>query len=499
MLKYLLRRILLFIPTLIIISLIAFVISVSAPGDPVATMLTVAESDELYSGKSDVHRQQVQFWKHRLGLDLPVFYVSVTPLSFPDTLYKIYDEKEREAFKSFLYQNGNRERIQQYRIALLKLESVSGKLNLTEEDATMYPADKISIAYNETQYLLRTLMTSSDHRSIESKLNELEKWYSDYDFLSRHNELLSEVRQSYESMRSHPLRWKNLVPTLHFYGNNQYHRWLFGDGHWLTGKGSTYSKGLIRGDFGISFLNGRPIGRVIWERIGWSLLLTLISVVLAYLISLPVGIRAATHHGSLFDRGTSVFLFLLHSMPAFWVATLLLITFANPDLFPWFPASGVKPVTGYPVDASFFEKIKITLPYLILPIIAYTYSSLAFLSRLTRVTMLEVIHQDYIKTARAKGLSEKKVIYLHGLRNALLPIITVFANILPAAIGGSVILESIFTIPGMGLETYNAIHTQDYPMIVGVFTLTGILTLIGYLLADIFYAWADPRISFSKS
>jgi peptide/nickel transport system permease protein len=163
-------------------------------------------------------------------------------------------------------------------------------------------------------------------------------------------------------------------------------------------------------------------------------------------------------------------------MPSFWVATMLLILFANPDALNWFPASGVKPVTGYPNDISFIEKFRLSFPYLILPIIAYTYSSLAFLSRLTRVSVLEILHQEYIKTARAKGLSECVVIYKHAFRNALLPLITVFANILPAAIGGSVILESVFTIPGMGYASYFAIQSQDYPVIIGVFTLTGVLT-----------------------
>ena len=135
---------------------------------------------------------------------------------------------------------------------------------------------------------------------------------------------------------------------------------------------------------------------------------------------------------------------------------------------------------------------------MVLPLIAYTYSSLAFLSRLMRVSMLETVHQDYIRTARAKGLSEYQVIYKHALRNALLPIITVFANVFPAAIGGSVILETIFTIPGMGLETYQAIQTQNYPVVIGVFTLTGLLTLIGYLVADVLYAYTDPRISLVK-
>jgi peptide/nickel transport system permease protein len=235
---------------------------------------------------------------------------------------------------------------------------------------------------------------------------------------------------------------------------------------------------------------------VIYSKIGWSLFFTLLSVILAYFVSIPMGVKAAANRGSKFDKGSSIVLFMLYSMPSFWLATLLLMTFANPDVFHIFPASGIKPAAGYPDGASIFEKIKITLPYIILPAICYTYSSFAFLSRTMRVSMIEVIGQDYIRTARAKGLPENKVIWKHAFRNSLLPIITVFANIFPAAIGGSVILESIFTIPGMGSETIFAIQNNNYPMIIAVLTITGFLTLVGYLISDILYALVDPRISY---
>ncbi|MFI5220334.1 MAG: ABC transporter permease, partial [Bacteroidia bacterium] len=268
-------------------------------------------------------------------------------------------------------------------------------------------------------------------------------------------------------------------------------RWLFGD--------EIYSKGILRGDFGISYVTKQPVSQVIGEKIFWSLFLTLISVIIAYCVSIPVGIKSAAKKDSAFDRISSIILFALYSLPVFWVATLLLMTFANTDVLNIFPASGVKPTGGYPDSASWLEKIKLTLPYLVLPTICYTYSSFAFLSRTMRVTMLEEINRDYIRTARAKGLSESKVIYKHALRNALFPLITVFANVFPAMIGGSIIIETIFTIPGMGFETVSAIHNQNYPMIIAIFTITGILTLIGYFISDILYAVADPRISFSTS
>lgn len=277
---------------------------------------------------------------------------------------------------------------------------------------------------------------------------------------------------------------------------NQYDRWLFGDGDRLTGNGSQFSKGLIRGDFGTSYVTKQPISDVIFSKIGWSLFFAMLSVVLAYLVSIPIGVRAAAKRGSRFDKASSIVLFMLYSMPSFWLATLLLMTFANPDVMHLFPASGVKPAIGYPDGAGIFMKMKLSLPYIILPAICYTYSSFAFLSRTMRVSMIEIVGQDFIRTARAKGLSEKVVIWKHAFRNSLLPIITVFANIFPAAIGGSVILETIFTIPGMGSEAIFAIQNNNYPMIIAVLTITGFLTLVGYLISDILYALVDPRISY---
>ncbi len=498
MLKYLLKRILFFIPTLIIISFLAFMIAVNAPGDPVSRLMASTESGNMLSGKSEVQIQQEKLWRHRLGLDLPLFYFSVTPSSFPDTLYKIYDRSEREAVKSLLMQTGNRNDVEAFHQSLKYLAQKLEHIYLNTDELNSYSKNDVTSATNQARYISSLLLRSSSKNYLEEKMEEEKSLLEKYSFLSSGKEDLLDAKKFFDQLQAHHERWRNFIPSFHFYGDNQYHRWLFGDGNWLTGKGAVNSKGLLRGDFGISLSTQLKVSTVIWQRIGWSLLLTFISVVLAYLISLPIGIHAAAKHGSTFDRSSSVILFLLHSMPAFWVATLLLITFANPNLLHWFPASGVKPMAGYPPDASFFEKVKLSLPYLILPAIAYTYSSLAFLSRLTRVSMLEIIQQDFVKTARAKGLSERKVIYRHAFRNALLPIITVFANILPAAIGGAVILETIFTIPGMGLETYHAIQSQDYPMIVGVFTLTGILTMVGYLLADVLYALVDPRISFSK-
>jgi peptide/nickel transport system permease protein len=231
----------------------------------------------------------------------------------------------------------------------------------------------------------------------------------------------------------------------------------------------------------------------------WSVFFTLISVILAYLISIPIGVQAAAKRGGWFDRTSSVVLFMLYSMPPFLMGIVLLLLLANPDTWNVFPANGIEPATGIDPSLSWWDRTMLRLPYFVLPIICYTYSSLAFLSRTVRAAMLEVNSHDFMRTARAKGLTDRLLYYRHGLSNALLPIITVFTNVFPAAIGGSVVLEYLFGIPGMGQEILGAVRAGDFSMIVAVFTLAGFMTLIGYLVADILYSIADPRISFNKN
>jgi peptide/nickel transport system permease protein len=488
MLRYVLRRILIFIPTLIIITLLGFVISVNAPGDPVERMVKPQGGEGTTSGNKESEKK---YWKEKLGLDLPVFYFSLTSLARPDTLYRIYDKGEREALDRLISQYGDWPELQAWHSSLANFSA--DMLTFVPDTTAVKGIDKNKLleTMNQLKFGSLALRASYDREVISAKYREMSRLLSLYPFLAG---LKGQFEACFENLRAaekHSTTWKNYIPRLAFYGTkNQYHRWLFGDG------GKTSQGLLLHGDFGISYVTRQPISDVIWSKVGWSLFFSMLSVLLAYLVSIPIGVKSAAQRGSRFDRGSSVILFLLYSMPSFWLATLLLMTFANTDVLSWLPASGVKPTLGYPDGASLFEKMKLSLPYIILPAICYTYSSFAFLSRTMRVAMIESIGQDYIRTARAKGLPENKVIWKHSLRNALFPIITVFANIFPAAIGGSVIIESIFTIPGMGSETIYAIYNNNYPMIIAVLTITGFLTLVGYLVSDILYALVDPRISY---
>lgn len=496
--KYILKRLLFFIPTLIVISLLAFIISINAPGDPLDRMVSARDSGGDAVIQSPNTLREKARWRKKLGLDLPVFYFSISNIATPDTLYKVYDDVQREGLKRLIHKYGNWEEISKYHLSIEKLLVAQRNMQIDSANAALYGLNHLIDTITESKFNTIALLSAYDEPVINSKLIKLGNLYDRYPVFNQLKPLLADVQTDYQEIIQNKTPLKNYIPTIHFYKYNQYHRWIFGDGNWLTAKGSTDCKGILHGDFGYSYETKLPVSNVIADHLRWSLLFTLVSILLAYLISLPIGIKAAAKKHSLFDRTSSVILFILYSMPTFWVATLLLMNFANPNAIAIFPASGIQPVTGIPENANLFEILKIRLPYLILPTICYTYAQLAFLSRITRVSMLEIISHDYIRTGYAKGLSQNRVIYKHAFRNALLPIITVFSNVFPAALSGAVIIETVFTIPGMGQQIVQAIFAKDYPVIIDVFTLTGVLTLVGYLFADILYAFADPRISYTS-
>ena len=249
---------------------------------------------------------------------------------------------------------------------------------------------------------------------------------------------------------------------------------------------------LVRFDFGKSFKDGRLVIIKILERLPATLLLNVLSLLLIFFIALPIGIISAVRQDSFFDKGMTVFVFLGFSVPAFWLALLLMVLFGV--VLGWLPISGMHSV-NFPYF-SFWGKLWDIIKHLILPVFVSAFGGLAYLSRYSRTSMLEVLRQDYIRTARAKGLSEKKVIYRHALRNALIPIVTLLGLSLPALIGGGFIFETIFAWPGMGRLGYQAIMARDYPVIMGVGVIAALLTLLGNLIADITYAFIDPRIRY---
>ncbi len=249
-------------------------------------------------------------------------------------------------------------------------------------------------------------------------------------------------------------------------------------------------KRFVHLDFGTSFVDGKKVVDKIKERIPITLTINILSLLLIMVIAIPIGVLSATRQYSLFDKLTTVFVFVGFSTPTFWLALIMMIIFGV--------TLGLLPISGIQsIDISgmgFFGRIADWARHLILPVGLSAFGGLAGLSRYSRSSMLEVIRQDYIRTAKAKGLKESDVIVHHALRNALMPIVTILGLAVPGLIGGAVIFETIFAIPGMGQLFYQSTMSRDYPTIMGILVIGAVLTLIGNLIADVSYALVDPRI-----
>jgi peptide/nickel transport system permease protein len=489
MTKYFIKRLFVFVPMMLLVSLMAFWISASAPGDPVE-ILTNSGTAQGSSNNISVKKDIKDSLRNKLGLNKPLFYFSLNSLAECDTLHKIYDKLTRNTLSRLTAKYGNWKEIHAYYTAILNLQQKSLSLSAdtlllrcAADSADLMQKDEVNNSLNQIINETNSLLHTYEHNFIQTKIDSIKNIIYDQNYLNCFKAEADNLSESYMQMIANSTGWKNYVPVVRWHGlNSQYHQWL--------------KNILLKGDFGISYTDGQPVITKIWNKFLLSSRLIIISIFLAYLISIPIGIASARRRGSWFEKTTGTILFMLYSLPGFFAGTMLLYWFANPDHWVWFPEGGSQPIDIDLSQMNFFERFAYQWPYMVLPIITYTYSSFAFISRIIRVSMLEVLSQDYIRTARAKGLSDNRVIYKHALRNALLPVITLFVNIFPAAVGGSVILETIFNYSGMGLAGFDAIRNYDYPMIVSLFTLSGFMTMIAYFVADLLYAFVDPRISY---
>ena len=250
----------------------------------------------------------------------------------------------------------------------------------------------------------------------------------------------------------------------------------------------------IRLDLGESIVDHRAVSAKIAERLPLTISLAGSALFISYLIAIPLGIAAALKRGQIVDRTISFVVFVLYSIPSFAAALFLILLVAGGDylnLLPMYGANSINAPEMGPL-AWLWDRIL----HMILPVVCLTYATLASISRYARVSMIEALGQDFVRTARAKGLPERLVIFRHALRNALIPIITIFALDLPVLIGGAIIIESIFSLPGMGQLMFQSLDSKDEPVIMGITVLAAIVTLLSYLAADMLYVVVDPRISY---
>ena len=256
-------------------------------------------------------------------------------------------------------------------------------------------------------------------------------------------------------------------------------------------------KNLATLSFGDSFKDSQSVWAKISERVPVTVTLNVWSLIVVYLVAIPLGIYSATHPNSLGDKVTTLAAFILFAVPLVWAATMAIVFICGGDFYYLFPPGGLESLE-FSESWSMWKKFKDHAWHIFLPVVLLSYDGFAGLSRYMRSSMLEVLGQDYVQVARAKGLPERIVILKHVLRNSLIPQVTILASILPGLIGGSVIIETIFSIPGLGQLGFESVLARDYPTVLALFTVSAVLTLIGILLSDFLLAAVDPRIIFGR-
>jgi peptide/nickel transport system permease protein len=260
---------------------------------------------------------------------------------------------------------------------------------------------------------------------------------------------------------------------------------------------AVWLKNLSTLRFGESFKDSQPVLSKIAERLPVTVQLNLWSILVVYVVAIPLGIYSATHRGSFGDQVTTLAAFVLFAVPLVWAATMAIVFLCGGDFYYLFPPGGLESL-DHSESWPFWQKVKDHAWHLLLPVVLLSYDGFAGLSRYMRSSMLEVLGQDYVQVARAKGLPEKIVVFKHVLRNSLIPQVTMLASILPGLIGGSVIIETIFSIPGLGQLGFESVLARDYPTVLALFTVSAVLTLIGILISDLLLAAIDPRIAFGR-
>ncbi len=503
---YLVKRFLYFIPTFLVISLLTFVLSQMAPGDPVELRLAggMQASGSGQSAEKLAGERAYMELNEKLGRNLPAFYFSINSSAYPDTLYKIYRKFERENLERLVDMYGNWQQISDYYHSLKALEF--SLLDLSPDTIDPNRFNRSRIIRESCNALYRSYDDIDVSRllgEIETQLNQTleDENGQPYNSLAIVMPSYQNVKDAYHAMTSETNTAAKYIPTFHWYGTgNQYHRWLFGDVPWWgesTDPNKT-SRGFFRGDFGNSYLDNRPVDSILGDALKWTLLLNIIAFVIIYAVSIPMGVSLSVHKDTTYERFVSTVNFILYSLPSFWIATMLITFFTSDYYADWadlFPTHGVGKVGE---EYGFFEQAIDRGYHFILPVFCIVYGSFAYISRQMRGGMLTVLRQDYIRTAFAKGLNPQTVYWKHAFRNSLIPIITMFAGFLPAMISGSVIIEYIFTIPGMGRVSYESVVARNFPVLFTILMFSAILTMLGNLLADVLYALVDPRISFTK-
>ncbi|MBX7243109.1 MAG: ABC transporter permease [Bacteroidia bacterium] len=434
-------------------TMIAFMLCNQGRHDPLRIRFAEMSQNE-YGFYEFSHSASARALQKEWGLDLPLFYFSLKAYSEPDTMYKIPDRQKRETAVALLSKNGDWPKVQAY------FQSIDHAIRRVSQitpqsDTLVYIREQLSgMCYNADSTYCKSRMDTLTRllRKNPAHLNTL------YEILS--------VRNHAIQLRDSRMIYKNYLPKLTFYGfQNQYHRWL---------------SLFFSGNAGKTYRNGEDIPQKLFRHIRKSAQISFLSFVMVFLLGILLGIHRAVYPETRFSRLMEGLGLFLNAIPAFIVGVILIYLLANQNTLPLFT---------YDFQSDSYPFLK-RIP---LPLIAYSIGGILSLSALVNAKMKAELSTAYIRTAHAKGLSLRRIVWVHALKNLSPTLITVGASLFPALLSGSIVLERLFNIGGMGEATLEAIESGESVLLMSVIAITVLFTVMGYLLADIFSAWIDKR------
>jgi peptide/nickel transport system permease protein len=448
---------------------LAFMLFQCMSGDPVNYFLT-DKTPHNWSEKMELDKEYLT-QSTLIHSNLPIFYVGIQTGAYPDTLYRVLRKDQRTMLENLIARYGNWNHISVYHQDLLSLEKA----------AFLMAQDSATTDQNRLKSVVNQLLIQDNNANIAFQCSQLQALESTNIQWPKSVLLLTQkVIQDWESVKQNPSLSNHFWPKINFYGfQNQFH-------HYITS--------ICKGDFGISYINVRDsVSSKLLKALPWTLFMSISSLFLIYLLSIPLGVWSAKYQGKWQDKLILFFTLSINSVPLFWLGTLAILFLSTTRYgLGWFVGTNTSD-SIVPNDAWWQQMIQ-GAAHLVLPICCMVVHGLAYVVRQTRNTTLATLKEDYIRTANAKGLSSKAILWEHAFRNSLFPIISTFIAALPGLFAGSLILENVFNIPGMGKLLGDSVLKQDIPTVMGILVVGTFWVLIGSTLGEMLYRWADPRI-----
>lgn len=467
------KKITLYVLSGVAVILTSFFIAVQMPGDVLDNLLLREEKVSVSSSDYEIKKSELA---HRMGLEKPLFYFHCGSLA--EIGYEIYlpSENQKNNYGCLLRKYGSGKHVYVFTKICKEAQSAIAKGG----DKNILPSTK------KTSDYLRYILTNSASANMDSIWAVMQH---DPAITSFHP-LVNLLQQSWKEVENHQQSYKKYIPAFAWSWDNRFSDWIFG---------GSLSAGLTHLDLGTSFFTGEKIAALLKDKIVWSLGFSISAILLAFIIGIPLACYVVYKNNKILNAVVNMLTAISYAMPTYLAGVFMLFLFSNPDVINILPSSGVKPLDGFEANSTLLVRIWSSLPYLILPLICYTYTLLAFVISTTKDLLQHQMQMPYILTARAKGMDEKSVVYRHALKNVLPSLAALLSNIFPAIIGGSVIIETLFSIPGMGNEIVRACISRNFPLLSAIILISGFATIIVYLIVDITLYRLDPRIKQSTA